>query len=70
MTSPVTYVFIANSARTGADWLPFFSKINLMQRGRRVRVEFGAEVSIVGVPAKDCDGPDYSQEPLVTGLAT
>lgn len=46
----VTYVVIANSSRAGTDWLPFFSKLNLMQHGRRVRNELGLKVSIVRVP--------------------
>jgi len=28
--------FRAKSARSGADWLPFFSKLNLMQHGRQL----------------------------------
>jgi len=32
----VTYVVLAKSARSGADWLPFFSKLNLMQHGRQL----------------------------------
>lgn len=30
----VTYAVVANSTKPGADWLPFFSKLNLMQHGR------------------------------------
>jgi len=30
----VTYAVITNSTREGRDWLPFFSKLNLMQQGR------------------------------------
>ena len=33
----VSYVVIANSTRRGNDWLPFFSKLNLMQHGRQLR---------------------------------
>lgn len=33
----VTYAVIANSTREGRDWLPFFSKLNLMQQGRSTR---------------------------------
>lgn len=33
----VSYVVIANTTRSGNDWLPFFSKLNLMQNGRQLR---------------------------------
>lgn len=33
----VSYVVIANSSRHGNGWLPFFSKLNLMQSGRQLR---------------------------------
>jgi hypothetical protein len=30
----VSYAVITNSEKPGADWLPFFSKLNLMQQGK------------------------------------
>lgn len=49
----VTYAVVANSRRQGRAWLPFFSKLNLMQQGRQLeaygyrialgRVEVGPE---------------------------
>jgi uncharacterized protein (TIGR04141 family) len=33
----VSYAVIANSSRPGNEWLPFFSKLNLMQSGRQVQ---------------------------------
>ncbi|MFJ4262666.1 DUF6119 family protein [Paenarthrobacter nicotinovorans] len=41
----VSYVVIANSNRTGTDWLPFFSKLNLMQQGQQL-VNLGFKVSV------------------------
>lgn len=46
----VTYVVIANSSRTGTDWLPFFSKLNLMQHGQQL-LNLGFRVSVSRVPA-------------------
>jgi uncharacterized protein (TIGR04141 family) len=44
----VAYVVIADSAKQGTDWLPFFSKLNLMQHGRQLR-NLGFEVSVTRV---------------------
>jgi len=44
----VSYVVIANSSKTGTDWLPFFSKLNLMQHGKQLR-DLGFTVSITRV---------------------
>lgn len=33
----ISYVVIAKSSKSGTDWLPFFSKLNLMQQGRQLR---------------------------------
>jgi uncharacterized protein (TIGR04141 family) len=33
----VSYVVIAKTTRSGTDWLPFFSKLNLMQHGRQLQ---------------------------------
>lgn len=46
----VSYVVIANSNKPGNDWLPFFSKLNLMQNGKRLR-DLGFSVSITRVDA-------------------
>lgn len=41
----VSYAVIANSTRAGTDWLPFFSKLNLMQNGQQL-LNLGFRVSI------------------------
>lgn len=41
----VSYVVIANSMKAGSDWLPFFSKLNLMQSGKQLQ-NLGFKVSI------------------------
>lgn len=46
----VSYVVIANSTKPGTDWLPFFSKLNLMQNGKQLR-NLGFDVSITRVDA-------------------
>lgn len=48
----VTYAVIANSTREGRDWLPFFSKLNLMQQGRQL-VTMGFSVAVARVPITD-----------------
>lgn len=46
----ISYVIIANSAREGHDWLPFFSKLNLMQTGKQLsNLGFVVSVSRVDV---------------------
>ncbi|CEI47058.1 Putative uncharacterized protein [Propionibacterium freudenreichii] len=50
----VTYAIIANSTREGHDWLPFFSKLNLMQQGRQL-ITMGFNVSVVRVPITDSE---------------
>ncbi len=46
----VSYAVIANSAKTGADWLPFFSKLNLMQQGKQVlSLGFGLSISRIDI---------------------
>lgn len=51
----VTYAVIAHSNREGRDWLPFFSKLNLMQQGRRLGM-MGFTVAITRVPIGDSVG--------------
>ncbi|MCO4275925.1 TIGR04141 family sporadically distributed protein [Pseudarthrobacter sp. HLT3-5] len=48
----VSYVVIANSKRSGTDWLPFFSKLNLMQNGQQL-LNLGFSVSVSRVNASD-----------------
>ncbi len=48
----VTYVVLANSSCEGRDWLPFFSKLNLMQQGRQLAT-MGLSVTITRVPITD-----------------
>ncbi|WP_146008947.1 DUF6119 family protein [Zhihengliuella halotolerans] len=45
----VIFAVVANSNRAGHDWLPFFSKLNLMQQGRQL-INMGFGVSVVRVP--------------------
>lgn len=41
----ISYVVLANSSASGTDWLPFFSRLNLMQQGRQLR-NMGYNVAI------------------------
>lgn len=41
----VVYAIVANSRKSGMDWLPFFSKLNLMQHGREL-TRLGVAVSV------------------------
>lgn len=50
----VTYAVITNSTREGRDWLPFFSKLNLMQQGRQLST-MGFTVAIARVPIVEPD---------------
>ncbi|PHP51813.1 DUF6119 family protein [Actinomyces ruminis] len=45
----ITYAVITNSPRKGHDWLPFFSKLNLMQQGRQL-ITMGFTVAVARVP--------------------
>jgi uncharacterized protein (TIGR04141 family) len=45
----VTYAVITNSSKSGVDWLPFFSKLNLKQHGSQLR-NLGFEVAVIRVP--------------------
>jgi len=47
----VTYAVLANSDRQGLDWLPFFSKLNLVQNARQI-ANLGLPVSITRVPVE------------------
>jgi uncharacterized protein (TIGR04141 family) len=48
----VSYAVIANSTRSGTDWLPFFSKLNLMQNGQQLlNLGFRVSVSRVAITA-------------------
>lgn len=48
----VTYAVITSSTHAGRDWLPFFSKLNLMQQGRQL-VTMGINVAVARVPVID-----------------
>ena len=48
----ISYVVVANSSRSGTDWLPFFSKLNLMQNGKRL-INMGFSVSLSRVDVDD-----------------
>jgi uncharacterized protein (TIGR04141 family) len=41
----VSYAVITNSEKPGADWLPFFSKLNLMQQGKQI-LSLGFQLSV------------------------
>lgn len=45
----VAYVVLANSTREGSDWLPFFSKLNLMQAAKTLRASIGVDVTLTRV---------------------
>ncbi|GAA2053405.1 DUF6119 family protein [Williamsia deligens] len=45
----ITYAVVANSEKPGRDWLPFFSKLNLMQQGRQLRM-LGFGIAIARIP--------------------
>lgn len=47
----VVYVVIASGSGTASKWLPFFSKLNLMQHGRQVR-NLGFKLEIANVTQK------------------
>lgn len=48
----VSYAVITNSEKPGADWLPFFSKLNLMQQGKQVlSLGFRLSVSKIDITA-------------------
>lgn len=55
----VTYAVVANSNRPGREWLPFFSKLNLMQHGRQLSA-YGFRVALgrveIDVEARTPDG--------------
>lgn len=48
----VTYAVITNTTRGGRDWLPFFSKLNLMQQGRQL-ITMGFSVAVARIPITD-----------------
>lgn len=54
----VSFVVITNSSRPGTDWLPFFSKLNLMQHGRQLH-NLGFRVSVSRV---NMDTPPLSPD--------
>jgi uncharacterized protein (TIGR04141 family) len=48
----VSYAVITNTSRPGTDWLPFFSKLNLMQNGRALRnIGFSLSISRIEIAA-------------------
>lgn len=44
----ITYAVITNSNRRGNDWLPFFSKLHLMQQGRQL-IMMGFSISVTRI---------------------
>jgi uncharacterized protein (TIGR04141 family) len=44
----VSYAVITNSEKPGADWLPFFSKLNLMQQGKQI-LSLGFQLSVTKI---------------------
>lgn len=45
----VIYAVVTNTGRPGRDWLPFFSKLNLMQQGRQL-LNTGYRVALTRIP--------------------
>ncbi len=61
----VSYVVLANSTRSGTDWLPFFSKLSLMQAVRSLQATHGVTVTIDRVDVvdpEDADTPDVIED--------
>lgn len=52
----VTFAVIANSRHEGRDWLPFFSKLNLLQQGRQL-MSMGFRVAVARVPVVNPPNP-------------
>lgn len=48
----VSYAVIANTSQSGTDWLPFFSKLNLMQQGKQIQSR-GFRLAISRVPIEE-----------------
>jgi uncharacterized protein (TIGR04141 family) len=48
----VTYAVIANSSATGVEWLPFFSRLTLMQTVRDLNRLGFTKVALVRVPVQ------------------
>ena len=48
----VTYAVVTNTGKAGRDWLPFFSKLNLMQQGRQL-LNTGYKIALARVPIAD-----------------
>ncbi len=44
----ISYVVLTSGSRSGTDWLPFFSKLNLMQHGRQLQ-NIGFQVTLTGL---------------------
>jgi uncharacterized protein (TIGR04141 family) len=53
-TYGVTYAVVTSSQGDGTEWLPFFSKLNLMQNTRQLR-SLGYRVSIARIPVLAAD---------------
>jgi uncharacterized protein (TIGR04141 family) len=45
----VTFAVVTDSSRAGMDWLPFFSRLNLMHHARQLR-NLGFDVAVTRVP--------------------
>lgn len=52
----IIYAVIANSAATGVEWLPFFSRLTLMQTVRDLNRLGFRNVELVRVPVEDAPG--------------
>ncbi|QMW65332.1 TIGR04141 family sporadically distributed protein [Mumia sp. ZJ1417] len=53
----VTYAVIANSKAAGTEWLPFFSRLTLMQTARDLNRMGFTKLSLVRVPVEASDVP-------------
>ncbi len=54
---PVTYAVIANSSAAGVEWLPFFSRLTLMQTVRDLSRLGFTHVALARIPVEDAPAP-------------
>jgi uncharacterized protein (TIGR04141 family) len=65
----VTYAVIANSKATGTEWLPFFSRLTLMQTARDLNRMGFTKLSLVRVPVEASDVPPDGDDRGVSASA-
>lgn len=62
----VTYAVIANSKAAGTEWLPFFSRLTLMQTARDLNRMGFTKLSLVRVPVEASDVPPPAGDSVVS----